>query len=54
MHFETLTLPLVVVMAGIYWTAVAVLHHKEKISDAIRENQELKKEIAELKKGATK
>lgn len=52
MHFETLTLPLIVVMAGIYSIAEAILRHKEKISEINRENQELKNELEKLKKEA--
>lgn len=49
MNLTGLAFPCLIVMMGIYWTVELWVQHKEKVSDAIRENIALKKELETLK-----
>ena len=49
MDFSSLTMPILTAMIGVFFISELWIKHKEKISNALRENIELKKEIEALK-----
>lgn len=49
MDFSSLTMPILTAAIGIFFISEIWIKHREKMSDALRENEKLKKEIEALK-----